>query len=204
MTVMLGQQCGTPCDACCACGAFCSNVYCGRDLEFNITFSGASDADAMVCATCADIAGTIGTDNGGRTSYDAATWNSTYKPACASHSAKSGTTVCKWADATAETLGTSCGVSAVFSAVLVYVYYGTDNKWYLIVMATYDEGPGPSYTATVAGEQIFPSSGAPMDCGSVGEGTPTFSLTVALALYDETGTAACFPPTTALVEGNPQ
>lgn len=202
---MLGQNCGSDCDPCCACGAFCSNTpYCGRSLEFNVTLSGGSDADPMVCAICDTLTGAMGTDSGGHFSYDAATWNSTYKPSWASQSAKSGTTVCGWQDTGGETIGIVCGVNPTLSALKVFVYYGADNKWYLMVQVTYEEGPGPTYAALLGGDKVFDGSGAAMDCGEVGEGSPTFSLTVSLNRYSETGTAACYPPVTALVEGNPQ
>jgi len=202
MTVMLGQNCGTPCDPCCACGAFCSNAYCGRDLEFNVTLSGGSDADPMVCSICDTLTGAMGTDSSGHGSYDAATWNSTYKPSWASQSAKSGTTVCQWTSG--DSFGITCGVTPTLSDLKVFVYYGADDKWYLMVQVTYEEAPGPSYSADLGGDQMFSGSGAAMDCGSVGEGSPTFSLTVSLNRYNESGAAACYPPVTALVEGNPQ
>lgn len=188
------------CDCCCLCGLFCSNDgYCGRYMEWILTLSGASVGSGGVCL-CTDLNSTVNVPNDfAFASESAATWNAT-RPAWTGRDAKDGTTVCSWNSG--DSIAGDCNTS--LSGFNVATYYGTDNKWYMVVSMLYAENSG--YIATLAGEVEFSGSGAPMDCGTPGEGSPTFSLTVPLAPYDEIGTSGvdCNPPNSVLVEGNPQ
>lgn len=204
MTLVLGQQDQSDCDFCCICGLFCSNTpYCGRYLEFVLTHDGASDADPMICTTCADLNAAIATLRDGINVYhrSAAVWNSTFKPPGQAFDAKSGTTVCFWTPLFPDDTVSACSGSAIISSIQVATYYGTDNKWHMTYRADYSES---SYTSVLSGDVEFSGGGAAMDCGEVGEGTPTFSLTIPLTEYDTSGTKFCNPPTSVLVEGNPQ
>lgn len=192
------------CDCCCVCGAFCSNApYCGRDMWFVFTYAGASNGSSGDCANCAadlNASGSITNVGGGST--DAATWNAS-RPAYTGRDAKDGTRVCGWPTSDTVTSACSAGAAEVTGAG-IDVYQGTDDKWYMVYSAQFNDNAG--YTCLLAGEQVFAGAGAAMDCGEVGEMTPTFSLTITLARYNESGTAdaGCVPPTSVLVEGDPQ
>lgn len=201
MTLVFGQQEQSDCDVCCICGLFCSNTpYCGRNMEFVLTHSGATDADPMICTTCADMNGVLSTATAQREFANASDWNSTFKYPGAAFDAKAGTGVCRWAPDTLDTLS-ACSGSAIISSAKVATYFGTDNKWHMTYRADYSES---SYTSILSGDAEFDGGGAAMDCGEVGEGTPTFSLAIPLTEYDASGTKFCNPPTSVLVEGNPQ
>lgn len=194
------------CDCCCLCGAFCSNApYCGRDMWFVVTFSGASNGSSGDCVNCAadlNVAGAL--DNtGGSTSVSAATWNAT-RPAYSGRDAKDGTRVCTWVGGFTQ-IDSACSAGAAnLNGATITVYYGTDDKWYMIFDVLFVDYAG--YQCLLAGEQVFSGGGAAMDCGEPGEMTPTFSLTITLTRYDESGTAdvGCVPTSSVLVEGDPQ
>lgn len=193
------------CDCCCACGAFCSNApYCGCDMLWVSTYSGAVDGGASSCG------GSCPTDINVSLSFtyfdgcvNAADWNAS-RPAWTSHDAKAGSKVCRWLT-TGATFGTQvdfCSNAGYIRDHAITVYIGTDNKWRMVFAASI----GGAYFADVGGEAEFDSSGSPMDCGTPGEGSPTFSLTIPLTLYLYVGSTSstCDPPTSVLVEGDPQ
>jgi len=179
-------------------------------MEFVLTHIGAAIADAMLCTTCADMDGVVSTmqDGVNRYSYPADAWNSTFKPPGQAFDAKAGTSVCFWSEPYPKTgLGASCTGVAFYSGGTVgpsvAIYFGTDNKWHMTYVAFYSETYS-TYSSTLSGDVEFAGGGAPMDCGTPGEATPTFSLTIPLSEYNQSGTQFCFPPTSVLVEGNPQ
>lgn len=207
MTLMLGQQGESNCDPCCNCGAFCTSGYCGHSMEFVLTHSGASNG--ATCTNCADMNTAVSTLKDGINPYytGAALWNGGFKPPGQAFDAKSGTNVCFWTEAYPESgLYAGCYSGAFVTGIKVAAYFGTDDKWHMTYIATYHEtGNGNNYQSTLSGDAEFAASGTPMDCGTPGEATPTFSLTISLSEYDVTGGPQdCIPPTSVLVEGNPQ
>lgn len=218
MTLVFGQQEQSDCDVCCVCGLFCSNTpYCGRNMEFVLTHSGASNGAS--CVNCSDLDGTsilMSWDGVNTRTFSASVWNSTWKsdyPAQA-FDAKDGTNVCIWWEGPPKTdLDASCYSGAYYSASgiggggpVIAVYFGTDDKWHMTYKALYYEDNGASgYSSVMSGDAEFAGGGAAMDCGTVGEMTPTFSLTITLSEYNAAGGPQdCVPPTSVLVEGNPQ
>ena len=201
MTLMLGQNCGTPCDPCCACGAFCSNSYCGCNMLWVGTYSGS--LDGTLCTGCSadiDIAVAFMVFLGSTAASD---WNSS-RPSWTSHDAKAGTRVSTWST-DGSSMGTQvpfCSFAGDVRAHVITTYLGTDDKWRMVFTA---DVIASGYIGAIAGEKEFDSSGSPMDCGTPGEGSPTFSLAVPLTRYDYSGTPnlTCYPPTSVLVEGNP-
>lgn len=192
---------GNRCDCRCDCGAFCTGAYCGKNMHWVSTFSGASNGSSGDCANCTDLnaAGSV-TLFGASTA--AAAWNAT-RPAWSGRDAKDGTNVCSWVGT--FTLSSLCSPGgASVSGIEITTYYGTDDKWYMLATTSFTDYNG--YQCDLSGEAIFAGGGAPMDCGTPGEGTPTFSLTVTLARYNESGTpdTGCVPPTSVLIEGDPQ
>lgn len=204
MTLVFGQQDQSDCDVCyppCSCGLFCSNTpYCGRDMAWVGTYNDASTISGF--CTCSGLnASTPITTNAVLKSYSAAAWNAS-RPAYSSRDAKADSTVCVWIDS--DNIAATCdpGSTAIISSTAVTIYQGDDDKWYMIVDALYQEG---AFNCVLGGEQVFDGSGDPMDCGTPGEGSPTFVLTVTLAQYSTSGTIAeCNPPTSITIEGNPQ
>lgn len=191
------------CDCCetpCTCGAFCSNTpYCGGDMSWNLTTSGSSVGGGGAC-TCTDLDAAFAVAGPPATS-DAATWNG-IRPMWTGQDAKTGTNVCTWTASSGVSGSCSFGVTADLGTADVVVYQAADDKWYMASSIGYTENGG---SCTLGGETVFSGGGAAMDCGSVGEGSPTFSLAVALTQYNVFGTITqCNPPTSVLIEGNPQ
>lgn len=195
------------CDCCCVCGAFCSNdPYCGRDMWFTATYSGASNGSNGFCSNCAtDLNVSFSIDNtNASTSVDAATWNVS-RPAYTSHDAKDGTRVCSWMGAAAGDITSFCSTGAAFiNSAAIEVYQGTDDKWRMVYVVGWGDASG--YYCLLAGESLLGGTGDAVDCGDPGEGTPTFSLNISLTRYDEVGVDGgyCTPPTSVLIEGDPQ
>lgn len=205
MTLMVGHNCGTPCDPCdpCDCGPFCSNTpYCGCDMSWVVTLSGASDITGTCTCSELNVASSV---TGPATTVSAAAWNAS-RPAWTGRDAKSGTNVSTWTISSATTSTCTSGFSNLSDGTLT-VYLGDNDKWYMVVSVFLSDSDGTSSCGIdVAGESEFSGSGSPMDCGTVGEGTPTFSLSVSLSNYFgfPCSPITCNPPTAALVEGNPQ
>lgn len=198
MDMMLGRQCGSYCDSCCVCGAFCQDHKCGRDFDFNGTASGGSNGTSGNCAgsgnaaDCAFVMNVVYsyTFLGATTASD---WNSSFKPTFAAFDAKSDTNVCRFESSDAN--GTVCGggATATLSGGVLHVYYGTDEKWHAVVAMPYEENTGLS--TEIGGDSEFASSGLPMDCEN-------FSLNIALSVASGTP-VECNPPTNLLVENAP-
>lgn len=194
------------CDCCCVCGAFCSNApYCGRDMWWVATYSGATDGtvNSPPC-TCTDLnAATSITSDAPASSTDAATWNAG-RPSYSTHDAKDGTRVCSWlaADDVVSTCGS--GETGVIDASIT-IYQGDDDKWRMLYEAYYYMTLDGE-EAYLGGEAEFPGGGAATDCGEPAEGTPTFSLSITLTTFNESAAYGntCNAPTSVLVEGNPQ
>lgn len=168
------------------------------------TYSGSANGSGCgACASELDVAVAFMVFSG---STSAAGWNAT-RPAWTSHDALAGSKVCSWV-----TDGSASGTQISFCGGgvgdirehAITTYLGDDNKWRMVFAANV-VAPG-LYFGTIAGEAEFNGSGAPMNCGTPGEGSPTFSLSIPLTRYDTFGTpnSTCFPPTSVLVEGNPQ
>jgi len=202
MTLVLGQQDQSDCDFCCECGAFCTGGYCGASMLWVATPSGSTNGTLCTdCSTDIDIAVAFNAFMG---SVNATDWNAS-RPSWTSHDAMSGSKVCVW-KTDGSTFGTVvdyCGFAGVIRSHVITTYLGTDGKWRMVFAAdVVDFG----YTGAIVGEAEFASGGAPMDCGTPGEGSPTFSLSIPLTsiVYFGSSALSCLPPTSVLVEGNPQ
>lgn len=200
---------GNRCDCCCECEAFCTGGYCGKNMNFVGTTSGASAGSSGNCAgsgNAADCAFVLDaafnyTFLGSGTAED---WNVSFKPSSAAFDAKAGTKVCRYQSS--DSVGNVCGGGATtsLSGGVLHIYRGTDDKYHVAVAMPYEESTG--YSATLGEDAEFDGGGAAMDCGTPGEMSPTFSLSGTLAVYDETGSPGveCNPPTGFLLEGDPQ
>lgn len=222
MTLVLGQQDQSDCDPCnpcpCPCGPFCSNSpYCGRNMAWVVTPDGAAAAGSD--CTCTDLNSAYPLETPASFfSYDAATFNSDFAAYYGWTNAKDGSTVCAWRlpasyDPSDPAVSSSCTDGALYSSAIffpvVFVVLGSDDKWRMCHSCYFvdrDLTAFPSeYSCDLAGEALLGGSGAAVNCGTIGEGSPTFSLEIPLTKFNESGTPLeCSPPTSVLVEGNPQ
>ena len=170
--------------------------------------------------TCSDLDGSYGLSTGGViVGYTAEEFNLTYSPGYGWTEAKDGTFVCTWfsdafiTNGSTVDIGATCTLgnySSGLSFSQVFVVLGTDDKWRMCFSVLYyDADSVDTYTCYLAGEELLDgSSGNPVDCGSVGEPSPTFILTINLTKFFESGTSPtpleCDPPTQVVIEGNPQ
>lgn len=204
------------CDCCtppCVCGAFCSNApYCGYNLDFVATLSGA--LGGCDCATSMDITFPI-VGRTGISSYSAAQWNTDFAAVYGFTNAKADSTVCVWYGASA--LASSyCPFPSVFwnlTFPTVFIVFGTDDKWRICYMVHYEETDltVPSVSSCDLTSECFldqdvgSNAGNAVDCGTVGEGTPTYTVDMPLAQVNVVGSVVlCSLPTNVVVEGNPQ
>jgi hypothetical protein len=200
------------CDCCCECGSACSNGYCIRSMQWIGTTSGTTTGtpNGSSCV-CTDLDGVpFGIRKGAGTSITAATWNAT-RPPYSTTDAKTGTKVCSWVES--DDVNGSCTSGATqITGSAITTYYGDDDKWHMIYEGQYN-GPTANASALMAGDAEFPGGGAATNCGTPGEVSPTFSLSIPLTAYDPLDPTQpapspygqdCYAPTSILIEGDPQ
>lgn len=172
-------------------------------MQWVATFLGATQI--LTVCDCTDLNIAFPSDGTTPGTESAASWNS-HRPAWTGRDAKADTTICSWFLFFGFFSNCSAGYANLASGYLS-TYYGTDNKWYMSADFSYGDSNGASgCNATLGGEVVFNGGGAPMDCGTPGEVTPTFSLTIPLTAYFgfPCSFIQCNPPTSVLIEGNPQ
>lgn len=176
-------------------------------MQWVLTISGMTAGTSGSC-TCTGLNGSTLTAGAfAFESVSGAVWYNLAARPWTGRMPKTGSTVCVFTgnDFVIEVCGGG-GVQVGANSIIT-VYLGNDDKWYMQASIDFIDTVNPSnYFATLAGEQVFSGGGAAMNCGTPGEATPSFSLSVTLTPYFESAAVGygCYPPTAVLVEGNPQ
>lgn len=207
MTLVFGQQDQSDCDVCappCICGPFCSNTpYCAYSMAWVCTTIGANNLSGF-CG-CGALDTTFALNNaGGVTSYTASDWNTAFQSVYGFTEAKADSTVCDWQNPSGTVVGATCdpGFSAVLGNPILFAVLGTDDKWRMVFVITYQEAAG---SCDLVGESLLGGTGDPADCGTPGEGSPTLIQSINLSQDNVVGTIAeCSTPIVVSIQGNPQ